>query len=241
MGVVEVRARQVSRSRGGAIRVQPVEVELPPRPAWKQSPRSHASEQPRTPPPPKHEAKGSLAPARRERTQDSARVPIAPGWANALPLGMPSSEHLSAESYAEQLSALTSARQLVEEFKSREDRFSGLSEGSTSRRFDGERAGEPLTIGVKELAPNSSTQLVVSIDYVGVWDAEISLKVWGFGGGLFPLLSVLHEADLIADFIPRAKGLPYLEQVAKPRQFANNDWVYHVFVTPWGCALRTEL
>lgn len=202
MGVVEVRARQVSRSRGDAIRVQPVEVELPPRPAWKQSPHSRAREQPCAPPP-EREAKGSLAPARRERTQDSARVPIAPGWANALPLGMPSSEHLSAESYAEQLSALTSARQLVEEFKSREDRFSGLSEGSTSRRFGGERAGEPLTIGVKELAPNSSAQLVVSIDYVGVWEAEISLKVWGFGGGLFPLLSVLHEADLIADFIPR--------------------------------------
>jgi len=91
-----------------------------------------------------------------------------------------------------------------------------------------------LNIVVDHIAPNTPTELQIDIDFVGVWDVEITLKVKAFGGGLFPLLSVLHEADLVADFLPRAPGLPYLEMVEKPYQFANNDWLYHIFVTPWG-------
>ena len=160
---------------------------------------------------------------------------------------------LAPEVYAQQLEALHAARKLLEEFRQRRhsdgdgsgrasqraapgEAGAGAAAGGTKSGGDVEPASrrDVLQIHVDDVAPNTSTQLDIDIDYIDTWDAEISLRVSSFGGGLFPLLSVLHEADLVADFIPRAPGLPYLEMVDKPCQFANNDWVYHIFVTPWG-------
>ena len=97
--------------------------------------------------------------------------------------------------------------QQLDDFRKRSSSDSGERSRPIRAAVDDEGSSasgrDLLSIPVTEVAPNTPTRLDVLIDFVSTWNVEISLKVWGFGGGLFPLLSVLHEADLIADFIPR--------------------------------------
>ena len=69
---------------------------------------------------------------------------------------------------------------------------------------------------------------------VDTWTVDIIFRGEALGTGLLPLLSLFREPDLVADYLPRQAGLPYIESLYFDKQFAANDWLFHCFVTPFG-------
>ena len=82
--------------------------------------------------------------------------------------------------------------------------------------------------------PHAVAQGHFDIHFVDTWCADIVLRFTGIGTGFLPLFALIHEPDLVADYLPRASGLPYIERLEFEHVFAPNDWVYRCFVSPFG-------
>jgi len=72
------------------------------------------------------------------------------------------------------------------------------------------------------------------IHFVDTFTANIVLRGESFGTGMLPFMALMHEPDLVADYLPRASGLPYIERLEFAKNFADNDWVYRCLVSPFG-------
>ena len=91
--------------------------------------------------------------------------------------------------------------------------------------------GDSLTLSVSA-GGQSSCSFDVGILFPDPWSVVLSEKVRRFDMGLLPLLSLLHEVDLIE--LPHTPGLPYLEGVRVAHRYANNDLLHQLWVTPFG-------
>ncbi len=80
----------------------------------------------------------------------------------------------------------------------------------------------------------SSASLSFDVHFVDTWKCDVLLRCDGLGVGLLPLLALLREGDLLPEFWPRKKGLPHVEKLDDIHDFARNDWMYNLWLSPWG-------
>ena len=82
--------------------------------------------------------------------------------------------------------------------------------------------------------PSAVAEGYLNVNFVDNWCADIVLRINGMGSGFLPLMAMLHEPDLVSDYLPKAAGLPYIEKLEFEHIFAPNDAVYRCFVSPFG-------
>lgn len=74
--------------------------------------------------------------------------------------------------------------------------------------------------------PSSKAEAIFDLNFYDTWRADLSFDVRGFGTGLLPFLSLVHESDLVPDYLPRQSGLPHLERLDRVQTWEINDYAY---------------
>ena len=82
--------------------------------------------------------------------------------------------------------------------------------------------------------PHGPGVVRADVHMAGTWETDIILRIEGLGTGFLPLLTLFREPDLVADYLPRMPPIPYIEALQHDKFFADNDWIYHCWVTPFG-------
>ena len=82
--------------------------------------------------------------------------------------------------------------------------------------------------------PLCVAEATFDVHFVDTWTTDIVLRAKDLGTGLLPLMAMLREPDLIADYLPHPAGLPFIEGLDIDKTFHENDWMYHCFVSPFG-------
>lgn len=158
-------------------------------------------------------------------------------WKKARPLGSEAMED-------EQLQMLSKGRALAKKIL---ERLPDVEVTTTARQNPGglsvhRHEGGHLSFSVLG-HPDGEGEARFDIHKVDTWNVDVLLRGRGVGTGLLPSLALMHEPDLVADFLPRQAGLPYIERVVFAKIFAANDWVYRVStqrVPPMPTSLLTE-
>ena len=141
-------------------------------------------------------------------------------WGAAKPLGA-SVDELPPEVAEVQLRGLAEARQLVDGMKVKYPQM-------------GSPSGDVINVSLKA-HKHSPTVFDLDLHFDGSWNLDVVVKIRDHGAGLLPVLSMLHEADLLPEYLPKPPGLPHLEKVRIGHRFTpTNDLVYHVNMAPWG-------
>jgi hypothetical protein len=153
-----------------------------------------------------------------------------PTWRRARPLGSKCVHEAEASS---QLGTLTKARALVDQVISRmpSAKSAGRAADSKGGVVVHHEASGHLSMSLR-CHRDAAAELRFDVHMVDMWHADVVLRVAGLGTGLLPLLSLIHESDLLAEYLPRQAGLPYIEALDIEKRFASNEWVYHCFVSP---------
>lgn len=157
-----------------------------------------------------------------------------PGWRLARPI-CETMVPESAEMSEFQLATLTKARALHEAVTGRMPTVDGMPTAASSEkghRVHNEADGH-LSVSVMG-HPKADAEATFDVRFVDTWTTDIVLRGKAIGTGLLPLVALLREPDLVADYLPRASGLPYIESLEFANFFAPNDWVYRCFVSPFG-------
>lgn len=145
------------------------------------------------------------------------------------------SEVTDEEAVTEQLRILNRGRTLIHEI---EARIPQIDASTSAREAKGgisvhREGGGHLALSM--LAhPDAVGSVRWDLHMVDTWHVDIIFRGEALGTGLLPLLSLFREPDLVADYLPRQAGLPYIESLYFDKVFAANDWLYHCFVTPFG-------
>ena len=164
-----------------------------------------------------------------------ASVPTpAPGWHLARPLCETAAPR-DADDNAQQLAILAKARSMhatcVARIPADIDR-SGAIDPEKGYRIHREGGGH-VSVSAKG-HPLAVAEGLFDVHFVDTWQTDIVLRVSGLGTGFIPLMAMMHEPDLVADYLPHPSGLPHIESLEFAKTFAENDWMYRCFVSPFG-------
>ena len=154
-------------------------------------------------------------------------------WGLARPLSTTASEIGADE--AEQLRILDKGRALVRQIM---ERLPQVEEKGNAHESKGgvvvhREHGGHLSVSILP-HPDSLGVARWDLYMVDNWHVDLVLRGNSLATGLLPLLAMFREPDLVADYLPRQAGLPYIESLQFEKVFADNDWLYHCFVTPFG-------
>ena len=151
-----------------------------------------------------------------------APVPAAgsSAWGLARPLS--SSPAALGDDAAVQLGILTKGRALVKSVLERLpalDPLAAKTKGESGVRVLREGGGH-LSLTMKP-HPDALGEVQWDLHMIDTWHVDIILRGHGLGTGLLPLLSLFREPDLVADYLPRQAGLPYIESLVHEKIFGS--------------------
>lgn len=153
-------------------------------------------------------------------------------WGLSRPLGMRGVE--DADDEAIQLATLAKSRALLQQITARmpptEAESAAGAKGGVRVHHEG---GGHLSLTMVA-HPHAVCEARFDVHMVDMWTCDIAIHCTGLGTGLLPLLALLHEPDLVAEYLPKQSGVPHIESLEMERRYALNDWAYHCFVSPWG-------
>ena len=132
-----------------------------------------------------------------------------------LPFGVPDDAPLDEALWQHQREKLGEARALM-------SRLKAAAQGKD----------DVIRCSVKPQGEQHPCSVQVDIGFVGTWEAAIFISVRNCDLGARTVLGMLREPELIE--FPRLPGLPVLERVETAHEFAPNDLVFRVLVSPWG-------
>ena len=133
------------------------------------------------------------------------------------PVGVPADKPLPQSTWSHQLEKLEEARQLVDELRACRAKLS---------------ESEIIACSVQPQGPSHPVEIGFELYFESTWDAVIRMSVTKCDLGLRTFLGLLREPDLIE--FPKIPGLPFIEGVEHVKEFAPNDVVFRVCVSPWG-------
>ena len=163
----------------------------------------------------------------------SSHRPSLPGWNFARPLNNATPPE-DAATNEHQLKTLEKARTMIKTVWSRMPNIEQKSAAGTEKgyRVLRERDG---CVSVNIIGhPLCVAEATFDVHFVDTWTTDIVLRAKDLGTGLLPLMAMLREPDLIADYLPHPAGLPFIEGLDIDKTFHENDWMYHCFVSPFG-------
>ena len=119
-----------------------------------------------------------------------------------------------AETDAFQIATLRKARKLLSSVLGRlpeVDAQGGAAGAERSYRVHHEANGH-MAVSVR-CHPHAPAEARFDLLLRDTWTADIVIRAQGVGTGLLPLFALLREPDLVAEYLPRQAGLPYIERL----------------------------